>query len=105
MALSKDLASIFTANQAETLCTRLDRAFSLLNEAQRTMVDDVEASQQISGLLQHCVVYAGFLSDVEARRIPADKTVGDMVLMTEEFCQLIETTFVSPDTPSRRKSA
>ena len=72
-----------TAN-IDQLIDRLNNCFSLIRSAGNAALE------------QQALIYAGFLTDIQAGKIDFGAPEMEMTGLIEEFCQLIETELVSP---------
>ncbi|WP_131726792.1 MULTISPECIES: hypothetical protein [Achromobacter] len=56
---------------------------------------------QLNPELRQAVLYAGFLTDVQAGRLDVRETpVAKMVHLVDQFCNLVESQFAEPSYPS-----
>lgn len=68
----------------DQLIDRLNNCFSLIRSAGNVALE------------QQALIYAGFLTDIQAGKIDFGAPETEMMGLIEEFCQLIETELVSP---------
>ncbi|MDH0342152.1 hypothetical protein [Chromobacterium haemolyticum] len=87
--------SAFLSTKASSLITRLDVCFELINRA-KTQMDGLEPRPVLDDLREQGLVYAGFLTDMQAGRLATSTQTSDMVKLVEAYCQLIETELPSP---------
>ncbi len=72
-----------TGNAVDLLIDRLDKCFSMIRSA-----NNAELEQQ-------ALIYAGFLTDIQAGNIKSDAPeISEMVGFIEQFCQLVEVELV-----------
>jgi hypothetical protein len=65
------------------------------------VIKRLDQASTMLGLLNpergHAILYAGFLTDVEAGRLDVrEKPVAEMVLIVDQFCTLVEGEFAEP---------
>lgn len=86
--------STFFSTKASSLITRLDGCFELIHQAKSE--SEIGPRPILDQLNEQGLVYAGFLTDVQAGRLAATSNTVEMVKLVEAFCQLIETELPSP---------
>lgn len=73
-----------TANTINLLIDRLDKCFSLIRAAKNSELD------------QQALIYAAFLTDIQAGKIKSDTAeIPEMLDLIEQFCQLVEVELIS----------
>lgn len=86
--------SDFLSTKASSLITRLDGCFELINQARSE--SEPGPRPVLEQLNEQGVIYAGFLTDMQAGRLAVSNNTVEMVKLVEAFCNLIETELPSP---------